>query len=52
MIILGLVLLVVGLLVAGLHILFTIGIVILIVGLALALLGGTGHQIGGRSHWY
>lgn len=51
MIILGIILLVVGLLVASLHVLFIIGVILLIVGLVLALVGGS-HPVGGRRHWY
>lgn len=52
MIILGLILLILGLLVGGLHILFVLGVILLIIGLVLAVAGGTGHAIGGRSRWY
>lgn len=52
MIVLGLVLLLIGLLVAGFHVLFTIGLIILIVGLVLAVAGNTGYQVGGRRHWF
>lgn len=52
MIVLGLILLIVGLLVAGLHVLFTIGIILLVIGLVLALAGAGGHAVGGRTHWY
>ncbi len=52
MIVLGLILLIIGLVVAGLHVLFVIGAILLIVGLVLAVLGGTGRAVGGRKHWY
>jgi len=52
MIILGIILLLVGLLVHGLHILFTLGIILLAVGLILALVGATGRTIGGRRHFF
>lgn len=52
MIILGIILLVVGLLVHGLHLLFVIGGILLAVGLILALLGATGRSIGGRRHYF
>jgi hypothetical protein len=47
MIILGIVLLIIGFVVA-IPILWTIGIVVLLIGLALALLGMVGHAVGGR----
>lgn len=50
MIVLGLILLLVGYLV-GPPILTTLGVIVLVVGLILALLGGTGHAVGGR-RWY
>jgi len=49
---LGIILLVIGLIVASLHILVTIGIILLVVGLILAILGGTGRGVGGRRHWW
>jgi hypothetical protein len=52
MIVLGLILLIIGLVVGGLHVLFVIGLVLLIIGVVLALLGGAGRQVGGRRHWY
>jgi predicted acyltransferase len=51
MIILGIVLLIIGFVVA-IPILWTIGIVVLLIGLALALLGMVGHAVGGRRHYY
>lgn len=51
MIILGLILLIIGF-VAGISILWTIGIVLVVVGAVLALLGRTGRKVGGRAHWY
>lgn len=51
MIILGIVLFVVGL-IAHIGILETVGIVLLAVGVILALLGGLGHAVGGRSHYW
>ena len=50
MIILGVVLLIVGFILA-IPVLWTIGIVVLAVGLVLALLGSTGRAVGGR-RWY
>ena len=52
MIVLGILLLVVGLLVAGLHILFTLGIVLIIIGVILELSGGLGYPIGNRRHYW
>lgn len=52
MIILGIILIVVGLLVHGLNLLFTIGGIVLAVGLILALLGATGRTVGGRRHYF
>ncbi|WP_189189840.1 DUF6131 family protein [Streptomyces albiflavescens] len=51
MIILGIVLLVVGFL-TGLGILWTIGIVLVVIGLILWILGGVGHAVGGRRHYW
>jgi len=50
MIILGVILLIVGFILA-IPVLWTIGIVVLAVGLLLALLGSTGRAVGGR-RWY
>jgi uncharacterized membrane protein len=52
MIILGIILLVIGLLVAKLAILETIGIILLVIGLILAILGHAGHAFYGRRHWF
>ncbi|MEU1278005.1 DUF6131 family protein [Streptomyces sp. NPDC005805] len=51
MIILGLILLIVGA-VAGIGILWTIGIVLIAVGAALWLLGALGRSVGGRRHYW
>ena len=51
MIILGLILLLIGF-VAGIAILWAIGMIVLIVGLVLWLLGAVGHAVGGRRHYY
>ncbi|MFB8182285.1 DUF6131 family protein [Streptomyces sp. NPDC055966] len=51
MIALGIILLVVGFL-TGIGILWTIGIVLLVIGLVLFLLGGMGHAVGGRRHYW
>ncbi|MFD4861968.1 DUF6131 family protein [Streptomyces atratus] len=51
MIILGVILLVIGL-VAGISILWTIGIVLVAIGIALGILGAVGHAVGGRRHYW
>jgi hypothetical protein len=56
---LGVVLIVLGLLLPSLvptfafaHLLLVIGVILLIVGAVLAVLGRTGHAVGGRRHYY
>jgi Family of unknown function (DUF6131) len=51
MIILGIILLVIGFILA-IHILWILGIIALVVGLILALLGATGRAVGGRRHYW
>jgi hypothetical protein len=51
MIILGLILLLVGL-VAGISILWTIGLILVVVGAVLWILGGMGHAVAGRRHYW
>lgn len=51
MITLGVILLLLGLLL-GVPILWTLGLIALVVGLVLALLGGFGHRVGGRAHYW
>jgi uncharacterized membrane protein HdeD (DUF308 family) len=51
MIILGIVLLVIGFIVA-VHIIWILGIIALIVGAALAIAGAAGREIGGRKHYF
>ncbi|MFM9551081.1 MULTISPECIES: DUF6131 family protein [Streptomyces] len=51
MIILGIILLVIGL-IAGISILWTIGIVLVAVGALLWVLGATGHAVAGRRHYW
>lgn len=51
MIILGVILLLIGLL-AGIGILWTIGIVLVVVGVVLWILGTMGHAVGGRNHYW
>ncbi|MEV0573209.1 MULTISPECIES: DUF6131 family protein [unclassified Streptomyces] len=51
MIVLGIILLVIGF-VAGISILWTIGIILLAVGAILWILGAAGHAVGGRRHYW
>ena len=51
MIILGIILLVIGY-VAGIPLLWTIGIVLVVIGLVLLALGSAGRAVGGRRHYY
>lgn len=51
MILIGLVLLLIGAL-AGIPILWTIGLILVVVGAILLILGRTGHQVGGRAHYW
>ena len=51
MIIFGAILMLIGF-IAGIPILWTIGLVVLIIGAVLWLLGSTGRAIGGRRHYY
>jgi hypothetical protein len=51
LIILGIILLVVGFLLA-IHILFVLGIILLVIGLVLLLLGSVGHAVGPRRHYW
>jgi len=51
MIVLGVILLVIGL-VAGISILWTIGIILVAIGLVLWVLGATGRAVGGRRHYW
>ncbi|MFZ0385531.1 MAG: DUF6131 family protein [Solirubrobacteraceae bacterium] len=52
MITLGIILLIIGLLVASVHFVLVIGAILLVVGLALAVLGAMGRAVGGRRHYY
>lgn len=52
MITLGVVLLVIGFLVPGLQVLWTIGVLLLLVGIVLWILGSMGRAVGGRKHYY
>lgn len=51
MIVIGLVLLLIGF-VLGIGIVWTAGIIVLIVGCVLMLMGRSGHQVGGRAHYW
>lgn len=51
MIILGVILLVIGF-IAGIGILWTIGIILVVIGLILWVLGAVGHAVGGRRHYW
>ncbi|MDI3419036.1 DUF6131 family protein [Streptomyces luteolus] len=51
MVLLGIVLLVIGFL-AGISILWTIGIVLVVIGAILWILGSVGHAVGGRRHYW
>ncbi|MEU6947497.1 DUF6131 family protein [Streptomyces sp. NPDC046316] len=51
MIILGVILLVIGF-VAGIAILWTIGIILVVIGVILWILGAIGHAVGGRRHYW
>jgi hypothetical protein len=51
MIVLGIILLVIGFL-AGIPILWTVGVILAVAGAVLAVLGNSGRRIGGRAHWY
>lgn len=51
MIVLGIILLLIGLL-AGISILWTIGVILVVVGVILWILGAVGHAVGGRKHYW
>ncbi|MEV0523237.1 MULTISPECIES: DUF6131 family protein [unclassified Streptomyces] len=51
MIALGIILLIIGL-VAGISILWTIGVILLVIGVVLWILGSVGHAVGGRKHYW
>ncbi|WP_329275425.1 DUF6131 family protein [Streptomyces sp. NBC_00691] len=51
MILLGVILLVIGL-IAGISILWTIGIILVVIGAVLWILGAVGHAVGGRRHYW
>ncbi|WP_326654449.1 MULTISPECIES: DUF6131 family protein [unclassified Streptomyces] len=51
MIALGVILLLIGFL-AGISILWTIGIILIVIGAILWILGSVGHAVGGRRHYW
>jgi fatty-acid desaturase len=51
MIVLGVILLVIGL-VAGISILWTIGVILVVIGAILWIVGALGHGVGGRKHYW
>ncbi|MCW2526106.1 MAG: hypothetical protein JWM76_966 [Pseudonocardiales bacterium] len=51
MIILGVVLLIIGF-IAGIPIIWTLGIIAVVIGAILALIGAVGNGVGGRRHYY
>ncbi|QIY54289.1 hypothetical protein HEP86_06955 [Streptomyces sp. RPA4-5] len=51
MIVLGIILLVIGFL-AGIGILWTIGIILAVIGVILWVLGAMGHAVAGRKHYW
>ncbi|WP_369142575.1 DUF6131 family protein [Streptomyces sp. R44] len=51
MIVLGIICLVIGF-VAGISILWTIGIILVVIGAILWVLGAVGHAVGGRRHYW
>lgn len=51
MIVFGVILLIIGF-VAGIAIIWTIGIIVVVIGAILALLGMAGHAVGGRRHYF
>jgi hypothetical protein len=51
MIIVGLVLMLIGF-IAGIPILWSLGILVAVIGLVLLLLGTAGREVGGRRHYF
>ena len=47
----GIVLLIIGF-IAGIGIIWMLGIIAVVIGAVLAITGRAGHQLAGRSHWY
>lgn len=52
MITLGVILLIIGIIVKGIHFLIVIGIILLVIGLILAALGAMGRAVAGRRHYF
>lgn len=51
MIVVGLVLMLIGF-IAGIPILWSLGILVLVIGLVLLILGAVGREVGGRRHYF
>lgn len=51
MLVIGIVLLLLGFFL-GIPLLWTLGIILVVVGAVLALLGGVGHPVAGRRHYW
>lgn len=51
MIVLGIILLVIGL-VAGISILWTIGVILVVIGVVLWIVGALGHGVGGHKRYW
>lgn len=51
MITLGVILLIIGF-IAGIPVLWSIGIALVVIGAVLALMGTAGRKVGGRAHWF
>ncbi|MGR4878346.1 DUF6131 family protein [Streptomyces sp. LARHCF249] len=51
MIVLGVILLIIGY-IAGISILWTLGIILIVIGAILWILGSVGHAVGGRNHYW
>lgn len=51
MILVGVILLIIGL-VAGISVLWTIGMILVLIGAVLWVLGAVGHAVGGRRHYW
>jgi hypothetical protein len=47
----GIILMIIGF-IAGIPVVWSIGVIVLVVGLVLWLLGSMGHAVGGRRHYY
>jgi type III secretory pathway component EscV len=48
---LGVILLIIGF-IAGIPVLWSIGIALVVIGAVLALMGTAGRKVGGRAHWF